>query len=185
MPRYKEEWEYAFSFWKRVERTTDCWIWHGRQRNGRALWHYPRSSGKNCGMNASRAAWIFTHGPLDDPKVEVCHTCDNGLCVNPKHLCLGTDRDNKMDMASRNRQARGKNPYPGVYKLKARSFNPETGEYRIDRWVAVIGEQARPNRTIGWFKTLEEAILARQIAEAEREDRWRESVKQRQLQGRV
>lgn len=39
------------------------------------------------------------------------HTCDNTLCINPKHLLLGTHQDNSNDMVLRNRSLSGeKNP---------------------------------------------------------------------------
>ena len=44
---------------------------------------------------------------LDSAVDFTLHTCDNRPCVNPYHLYLGDDPDNKKDMLDRKRQARG------------------------------------------------------------------------------
>src|SRR5574343_1161474 len=40
---------------------------------------------------------------LTDRKLQANHTCHNGLCVNPKHLYVGTQKDNIRDMLAAGR----------------------------------------------------------------------------------
>lgn len=43
---------------------------------------------------------------IDDSLV-VRHKCDNGFCINPNHLELGTHQDNMNDMKTRGRSTKG------------------------------------------------------------------------------
>lgn len=82
-----------------VEKTETCWIWKGVQNKG----GYGRIGTKDI---ASRRSYQYFIG--DIPKgMQVCHICDNRICVNPDHLFLGTIGDNMRDRTSKNRQAKG------------------------------------------------------------------------------
>lgn len=79
-----------------------CWHWTGAiyTSNGRA-----RLS--RIGHGAHRVSFVIHKGKVGDKYV--CHSCDNGICVNPDHLWLGTADDNSKDMVKKGRSARGDN----------------------------------------------------------------------------
>jgi len=49
-----------------------------------------------------RAMYMLHYGPIPDGMV-IRHTCDNPPCVNPEHLLMGTEEDNRNDMYLRGR----------------------------------------------------------------------------------
>lgn len=77
----------------------DCWLWIGKTNNGGYGRMYPLSS---PAMIASRASYILHVGPVERG-VDVCHTCDNPPCCNPRHLFVGTRGDNMRDCKRKGR----------------------------------------------------------------------------------
>jgi hypothetical protein len=86
------------------EPNSGCWLWigsaHSETKRKRALRAVIWVDGKH--IKASRVAWILYRG-AEPGDFEVCHHCDNGLCVNPDHLFLGSHKDNMSDMARKKR----------------------------------------------------------------------------------
>lgn len=53
-------------------------------------------------MLAPRVSYAL-HNAVDPGTWDVLHTCDNPSCVNPKHLKLGTPKDNMRDCIDKGR----------------------------------------------------------------------------------
>lgn len=89
-------------FWGKVQilRDDDCWEWQAGFYSGS---HYGAFNFRGQNTNAHRAAWIFTHGEIENKDIFVLHKCDNRKCVNPNHLFLGTQQDNMVDMTQKHR----------------------------------------------------------------------------------
>lgn len=85
-----------------LDQKTGCWVWVAYCNNRRE--HDPRARmfWKGQNVSASRVSWYLFKG--EDPGNScVCHTCDNGMCVNPDHLWLGTIADNNRDKMEKGR----------------------------------------------------------------------------------
>lgn len=98
-------------FWAKVDKSRGpeaCWIWTASTSGG-----YGRlGSSKFETVLAHRRSWELERGPIPEDMC-VLHNCpdgDNPLCVNPKHLWLGTRDDNNAD-----RDKKGRN---GGWKIR-------------------------------------------------------------------
>lgn len=94
-------------FWLSVNKRgpDDCWLWTGATRgNGYGTFTVNRRSvGTHC------FSYQLAYGAYSR-QLCVCHNCPNGdnpLCVNPRHLFLGTRRDNMLDMWAKGRGPTG------------------------------------------------------------------------------
>lgn len=89
-------------FWKKVvKRKLGCWNWTGStDKLG-----YGRMSVGARGMGhikAHRVSWLIHYGEIPAGLV-VAHACDNPNCVNPKHLLIGSQMANLVDMGKKGR----------------------------------------------------------------------------------
>lgn len=93
-------------FWSKVDRRgpDECWPWKAC-----VVRRYGQLTYKNKRYRSNRLAWFLTTGK-EAGSLLMCHTCDNTLCVNPKHLFLGTDKDNQEDCARKGRKLSKLNP---------------------------------------------------------------------------
>jgi hypothetical protein len=80
-----------------------CWVWLGWIQHGGG-YGYWRTNRKV--VYAHRWSYEHHNGPIPAGYL-IRHTCDNPPCVNPAHLLIGTDADNRRDCTERGRDARG------------------------------------------------------------------------------
>lgn len=89
----------ADAFWRRVDRSGECWIWTGRT-TATGYGHFDIDGRV---LRAHRFSFALSTGSPIPVGMSVCHRCDNRRCVRPGHLFLGSHVDNMRDMAAKGR----------------------------------------------------------------------------------
>ena len=145
-------------FWEKVSTISNgpngCWEWKAA-RGARGVGLIKRYG--NMGP-AARVAWELTQGPIGEG-LFVCHRCDNPGCCNPRHLFLGTPRDNTQDMIAKGRD---RHPRGDDHVFRKCPERVPRGEVRGN--VKLTADQVREIRHRASSERISHRQLAKQYA---------------------
>lgn len=135
-------------FWSKVYRGPACWIWLAASNSsGRGLFFFEGRM-----QQVHRVSWKMNRGPIPNG-LQVLHTCDIGLCVRPKHLFLGTQKDNIDDMFEK-----GRNPI----KVHDGELNPNSRVTEIIvREIRALSEDGYTRKELQALANLSKSQIAR------------------------
>lgn len=128
-------------FWNKIDKRgpRDCWNWVGATTNGYGVLQVGTKLTK-----APRIAWSIMRGKI--PRgLCVLHKCDNRLCVNPRHLFIGTRSDNNRDRHSKGRTVVQKGEDNNWAKLTTKEV------MKIRRIVGLSPRQIAPKYGVSWY----------------------------------
>lgn len=134
-------------FWARVPNGLDaqtCWLWPGISLDS----YGTIGIGAGKVWRAHRLSWVIHNGPIEPDSLRVCHACDMPPCVNPSHLWLGTDKDNRRDFTAKGWPAIRKHVFwmwLQVPKKERRSLSPRV--WAID--TPSVLEEAKRRARVG------------------------------------
>lgn len=90
-----------------------CWPWTGPT----TVEGYGIFCADGRRLRANRVAFMVANDTWPGEQ-RVCHSCDNPKCVNPRHLWLGSQRDNVLDMIYKGRSGLRSVPRTGPPKVR-------------------------------------------------------------------
>lgn len=77
----------------KIDPDTQCWGWLASKRKG----GYGRIRVAGKTRDAHRVSYEVHAGPIQNG-LRVYHRCDNSSCINPEHLFLSTQADNRLPL---------------------------------------------------------------------------------------
>jgi hypothetical protein len=143
-------------FWAKVDRSGGpdaCWPWTGALHRHDRPGYGRVNGGDGTSRYAHRLSWELHFGPIPEG-LQVLHYCDNPPCVNPAHLWLGTNQDNRTDSAHKGRTARGeRSPNAKLTEDDVRAIRALGGTMSMARIAAQFGVTYLPVNFIIHRKT--------------------------------
>lgn len=82
-----------------------CWEWVGARSSRYGSFYfpnYPKKFSKSM-VSAHKSSLFLYKNIVPKLKEDVLHSCDNGFCVNPQHLSIGSHKENMEDMVNKGR----------------------------------------------------------------------------------
>lgn len=133
-------------FWAKVNKHAPggCWEWTASRKEkgyGQFIWR-----GKM--HRAHRLAWALSGRELPERPLELAHSCDNRLCVNPDHLSVATHSQNMADCKAKRRHAHGERNLHAkltaaqVAEIKRSFWRKSKNEHNAHQLAARYGVQA-------------------------------------------
>ena len=93
--------------WKSIDMSAGddaCWPWKlvpgGGKGRGKPRPYFSLHGKK---IIATRLVYVMVTGDELGPNDMICHSCDNSLCCNPRHIYKGDHKSNTQDMVDRDR----------------------------------------------------------------------------------
>lgn len=114
-------------FWRKVERTSACWLWRGSTRPWRSAAYGWFWCGR--GVAAHRFSYETFVGSVPAGFV-IDHLCRNTLCVNPAHLEAVTERENILRGTSFSARNAAKVQCANGHPLSGRNLGIRRGRWR-------------------------------------------------------
>lgn len=107
----------------------ECWEWSTYKDKDGYGYFSTVENGKKMNRKAHRMSYMLFNGPIVKG-LWVLHKCDNPSCVNPKHLFLGTAKDNAIDR-----------------DIKGRAYGPNKTHCKNGHKYTLINTYFRPDGT--------------------------------------
>lgn len=146
--------------WSHVQRgdPDECWNWrHLLKGHSRPALFVP---GIRRGMPAAWVSWMIANDQLVPDYMMVRHSCDNRLCENNRHLLIGTNRDNMIDMISRGRAPLRRPAIPKVVREEIR-----------EKWLAGVSYKELADEYCSRYE-LSRGVIGKSITRRYAEDRY-------------